>query len=135
MVLTEHADGLIDPRLADLSDHDAKPGERPRHFIQKVGPAEFQLALLGELPAGMHEHRHGELLGLGVKVHGPRISGVEVLVGRRNRDTAQVQVFLGHVQVFDGRGLGGVDAGEADQLLRESAHVVGDILVGDLGTR
>ena len=32
-------------------------------------------------------------------------------------------------------GFGRVDAGKADQFLRESAHVVGHVLVGDLGAQ
>ena len=94
-VLAEHADRFVDPGLAELGDDDPQLREAAGHFVQQVGPAEFELGVFGELAAGMDQDRHAQPLGLGIDAHGAAVGRVEILVGRGDGEPAQLQIVLG----------------------------------------
>jgi len=60
---------------------------------------------------------------------------VEILIGWRDRDPAQVEVDLGRPHLVHRPALGGVDAGEADQLLRVAIDIFSHVLIRDFSAQ
>ena len=106
-------------------------GECPGDLVQKIRPGEFQLALLRELPHRMQQDGHVQLFRLGIKLHCPRVAGMEILVGRGKGDSPKLQVVSCRPQLIQGRPFGRIDSGKADQLLRKAVDIFSHIGVGD----
>ena len=60
---------------------------------------------------------------------------MEILAGRGKGDAAKPEIAAGGQKVVEGRVLGGVDAGEADEFLGEAVDVFGNVAVGNFGSQ
>jgi hypothetical protein len=74
-----------------------------------------------------------ELFGDGVELEGAAVGGVMILAGGGDDGAGEGVFEAGLAEVLAGVGVGGIDAGEAEESGGVGGDVVADVTVGDVG--
>ena len=80
---------------------------------------------------------HGDMEGSGARIvvdrHRAVVGGVAILGSRADAEAFEVQIMGDVRHLVEGVVVGGIDASEADHLVRVFATVIGNVFVGYLG--
>ena len=130
-VAPHDGDRLVEPRMADVGDHDLELRVPQRDLVEQDRPRQEQRAGAGEGRSLMDQHRQLESLQRLADAEEVGAERVDVLVDRAELAADEAEVALHPLQLVDRRAVGRVDRSEADQPRGIARHVRGDVVVRD----
>ena len=130
-VAANDGDRLVEPRMAEMSDHDLEVRVAQRDLVEQDRPRLQQRAGAGERRPLMDQHGQPEPLERLADAEEVGAERVDVLVDRAELAADETEVALHSLQLVERRAVRRVDRSEADQPRRIACHVRGDVVVGD----
>ena len=130
-VTPDDGDRLVEPRMADVGDHDLELRVPQRDLVEQDRPRQEQRSGAGEGRSLVDQHRQLEPLERLADAEELGAERVDVLVDRAELAADEAEVALHPLQLVDRRAVGRVDGAEADQPGGIARDVRGDVVVGD----